>query len=328
MKILIVDDTDYDRDLIAQALKISGHTDLVFAESADKAFQILELDSSESSETEIDIILLDINMPGINGIEACSRIKSVSRFHDIPVIMVTAMIDDDTLKKAYQAGAMDYISKPFRIVELLARVESAFRLKKEIDRHKSQTSDLKAAGELLDEANRMILEVSGIDALTGIYNRHRFDINLELEWRRALREQNHLALIMIDIDYFKNYNDIYGHQAGDVCLTKTAQAIRKQISRGGDLTARYGGEEFMIILPNTNINGASQLAEKIRLAVSDLKIEHSQSKTADHVTISAGVTSTIPKPGVSESILIYESDRALYEAKNGGRNQISIFTAK
>lgn len=162
-----------------------------------------------------------------------------------------------------------------------------------------------------------------LDGLTGLPNRRRFDEYLDQEWRRLRREQVPLSLILCDIDFFKLYNDTYGHQAGDTCLISVASAIAQAVKRPADLVARYGGEEFAVILPNTTQNGALQVAEAIRVAVQDLKIVHSHSLVSQYVTLSLGVATMVPDCDTSPEILLKAADEALYQAKALGRDRVS-----
>ncbi len=173
----------------------------------------------------------------------------------------------------------------------------------------------------LKAANLNLERLATLDSLTGVPNRRKFDGHLSLEWRRMAREQLPLSLILCDIDYFKSYNDTYGHLAGDFCLQQVAQAISRTIRRPADLLARYGGEEFAIILPNTHVEGALQVAEAMRNEVQNLKIAHAQSAVHKYVTISAGVVSLVPQYKVDPSTLITVADKALYQAKEQGRNR-------
>lgn len=181
--------------------------------------------------------------------------------------------------------------------------------------------------ELLEElkkVNAILLHISAVDGLTGLANRRAFDEAMDREWWRSIREKSQIALIMIDIDYFKAYNDVYGHLAGDDCLKKVAQALSKAMRRPADLIARFGGEEFVAILPNTNTDGAMAIAEKMRKSVEDMGEQHSGSPTASFVTISAGVASVIPELGANFAEVISLADLALYNAKQSGRNIVKI----
>jgi diguanylate cyclase (GGDEF)-like protein/PAS domain S-box-containing protein len=173
----------------------------------------------------------------------------------------------------------------------------------------------------LKEANEHLARLSRTDGLTGLANRRHFDERLQSEWLRHRREKQMISLLMFDVDFFKRYNDTYGHQAGDQCLASVAGAIRGQLRRPADLAARYGGEEFAAILPNTAVEGARHVAEAIREAVNRLALPHSASTVADHVTISIGVAAGIPDATSSAEGLLKRADQALYQAKERGRNQ-------
>ncbi len=179
--------------------------------------------------------------------------------------------------------------------------------------------------ELLEElrkANDVLRHASAIDGLTGLANRRQFDEIMDKEWRRAIREQKSISLIMLDIDHFKAYNDNYGHQEGDDCLKKVAAVIAELVKRPADLAARYGGEEFMVVLPGSDIRGAIELGEKLRIAVEVLDVPHAHSSAASVVTISVGASSLVPERGEEPSRLIKLVDTALYAAKRGGRNRV------
>ncbi len=175
-------------------------------------------------------------------------------------------------------------------------------------------------------AEEILKRLSSQDGLTGIANRRYFDKYVEREWRRAIRDNSPIALIICDIDFFKAYNDTYGHQRGDDCLKKIAEVISNAINRPGDMVARYGGEEFVVVLTNTDIKGASFVAEAIRKKVEAMGILHESSSISKVVTISLGVTSTIPGQNTSPDGLIIAADEALYQAKQGGRNRVVIST--
>ncbi|MGR3320208.1 MAG: GGDEF domain-containing response regulator [Candidatus Anammoxibacter sp.] len=316
MRVLIVDDSVDSILLIQNFLQKGGCTDLVTAKSATEAFTYFGMDSSNIETQSADIILMDIVMPGIDGIEAVKRIKAVDVLKEIPVIMVTAQNDDKNLRLAFEAGAIDYITKPIKRVELLARVRSILNLKQETDRRKKLMMELQ-------EANKKLERLSYLDGLTGISNRRLFDMFLDEEWRRCKRDEKCLSLIMTDIDFFKKYNDTYGHQKGDDCLKQVAAALNAVARRPGDLTARYGGEEFVLVLSNTDSSNALILAERYRDAVVSLEIPHGSSEVSDYVTLSLGVATVDSTGGLSAANLIEAADKALYKAKCAGRNRVS-----
>jgi diguanylate cyclase (GGDEF)-like protein len=177
----------------------------------------------------------------------------------------------------------------------------------------------------LQDANKKLQQLAATDGLTQIANRRYFDEIVHQEWQRMKREQQPLSLIIVDIDWFKGYNDHYGHQAGDDCLCQVAQAIAKVTQRPADTLARYGGEEFVILLPNTDTQGAAQIAEEICQTVIGLEIPHPHSSISPYLTVSAGITSLVPSIDLSPDQLLSQADQALYLAKNNGRNQFLIY---
>lgn len=183
----------------------------------------------------------------------------------------------------------------------------------------------KRAEAALQRANEELARLSTTDGLTGLANRRRLDEALQAEWLRSRREEQHVSLLMADVDFFKRYNDTYGHPGGDACLSAVAKAIRSQLRRPSDLAARYGGEEFAVVLPNTDAGGARHVAELVRGAVEGLALPHAASTAADHVTISVGVASLVPRDGVSPGELVRRADESLYRAKEAGRNRVSLY---
>ena len=315
MKIMVVDDSELQRLTMEATLKKGGYEDVILADSASDALAIL------SARTDIDLILLDVVMPDINGIEACGLIKNYPHLKDIPIIIVTAKDDRESLEEAFSAGATDYLVKPPDEIEMRARIRSALSLKAEMDRRKAKERDLLELTQKLASANQMLRRLSVIDPLTAIANRRYFDEVLDQEWKRARREKQDLSLIMIDIDFFKSYNDHLGHQAGDECLKKVAQALSSCLHRPGDLVARYGGEEFGVILPNTNFEGAREIAENMRRRVEELALEHPGPEEGGVVTVSLGFSTVVPAVEIDPQDLVEGADKALYRAKESGRNR-------
>ena len=291
--ILIVDDVPTNIKVLGEALK-SEHK-VRFARNGSKA---LEMAMSSPSP---DLILLDIMMPGMDGYEVCRKLKAEACTKNIPVIFITARDQEEDETKGLELGAVDYITKPFSIPIVKVRVKTHLELKRHRD---------------------MLENLSMLDGLTGISNRRRFDERLEVEWKRARRESSFLSLIMIDIDYFKAFNDHYGHQAGDDCLKSVAITLQSSVNRPADCVARYGGEEFACILPVTDMQGALVVAETLRKNVFTLNIPHAYSPVANSATISLGAASILPASGGTPDVLVEAADKALYHAKESGRNQI------
>ncbi|KAA0687240.1 diguanylate cyclase [Azospirillum brasilense] len=291
-KILVVDDIPSNVHVLSRILK-DDH-DIYFATDGAKA---LELAQSRRP----DLVLLDIMMPGMDGYEVCSRLKADPITRDIPVIFISAKSEVEDETYGLEVGAIDFISKPISPPIVKARVRNHLLLKRQTD---------------------LLRTLSFADGLTGIANRRRFDEVLLREWRRCGRVQLPLSLIMLDVDQFKPYNDHYGHQAGDECLRAVAQFLAEQVMRPGDLIARYGGEEFVCLLPETDEDGAVQVAERLRQTVADRRLPHAVSHVADHVTISLGVATARPMPDDTPDRLTQLADGLLYEAKRAGRNRV------
>ncbi|MPM95342.1 Phytochrome-like protein cph2 [bioreactor metagenome] len=224
--------------------------------------------------------------------------------------MVTASGEVETLERAFAAGAIDFITKPLKKVELLARVRSVLKMKTEMDQRKARETELR--------------RLTSLDGLTSIANRRWFDEFLEATWRQGVKNSQPISLIMLDIDCFKLYNDTYGHLAGDQCLKKVAKAIQSVVSGPFELAARYGGEEFAVILASADLQYAVQIGENARIMVADLNIPHSSSPVVPTVTVSVGVASIVPSLQKMPQELIEAADDALYKAKQSGRNQIQI----
>jgi diguanylate cyclase (GGDEF)-like protein len=290
--VLVVDDAPSNLAILTETLR--DEFDVRIAQSGHEALRIV-------GENPPDLILLDILMPGLNGYEVCRLLKADYATKNIPVIFLTAKGDVADETQGLALGAVDYITKPFTVPVVQARVRAHVELKRR--------------GDLLET-------LSMRDGLTGIANRRRFDEYLDRAWRQALRCANPISLIMADIDDFKAYNDAYGHMAGDACLRAVARALSDALRRPGDLAARFGGEEFAMVLEETTLSGAEHLAETMRLAVRALDMAHSGSRAAPIVTVSLGVACVKPVAGLSPDTLLRAADHMLYQAKLAGRDQV------
>ncbi len=302
-KILVVDDISLNVELLRTYLKSSGYA-VYEAYDGEEALDMVV-------KNEPDLILLDIMMPKINGFEVCKRLKSDLKTQFIPIVMVTALQSIEDKVQGIEAGADDFITKPFNKTELLARVKSLLRIKFLHD-------ELEKKIKQLDEAQKRSQQLAITDGLTGLFNYRYFKEQLAHEINRASRHTLTLSLIMIDIDYFKFYNDTNGHPAGDKVLKQIAKVILNNV-RKIDIAARYGGEEFVVILPETSPESAKIVTEKIRKLVEEEKILHEKKQPNGGLTISLGLAS-YPNDTDNGEKLISIADQRLYKAKQGGRN--------
>jgi diguanylate cyclase (GGDEF)-like protein len=247
-----------------------------------------------------DLILLDVVMPDMGGLEVCRLLKRDPDTREIPIIFVTAQDSAEDETKGLEAGAVDFITKPVNPAVVRARVQTHLTLKAQADQLRSMVF---------------------IDGLTGVANRRRFDECLNVEWNRCRRHNKSLGLFMIDIDHFKKYNDLYGHQAGDICLQQVAAILQEQVGRSYDLVARYGGEEFVCLLPGIKLSNALDKAHKMVQALFDRALPHAASEIAPVVTVSLGVAVTVPDEIRQPGALVAGADAQLYRAKDSGRNR-------
>ena len=247
-----------------------------------------------------DVILLDILMPGVDGYDVITALKNSERTRATPVIFISGLDDAVDEEKGLSLGAADYISKPYSPAIVKLRVRNQIELRNYI---------------------KLIERLSSIDQLTDIPNRRGFDERLTLEWNRAIRDRTPISVLFMDIDYFKNYNDTYGHQQGDVALRTVAQVFTLELKRSVDFIARIGGEEFVVLLTNTDEINAQIVAERLRARIENLQIPL-QNGQFSSITISVGINTLIPTPETLVNDFIHQADNALYVAKNTGRNQV------
>ncbi|MFQ5864148.1 MAG: diguanylate cyclase [bacterium] len=305
--ILVVDDVPVNIQLLTTYLASEGYR-VISAKDGAEAIQSVQEDYP-------DLVLLDVMMPKLNGFEVCKIIKSNEDTHFIPVIMVTALNELEYKLKGLDSGADDFISKPFNKLELLTRVKSLLRIK-------LLNEELKEKVNELQKAHEKLRQLAITDGLTELYNYRYFKEHLQQELNRAQRHNIKVSVAMIDIDYFKHYNDHHGHPAGDMILKDIAHLLKENI-RNIDLAARYGGEEFALVLIETNKASAKIVAEKIRKLVEEYSFAYEENQPNGKLTISVGVA-TFPEDGKEFDSLIKVADKRLYLAKQAGRNVIFV----
>jgi two-component system chemotaxis family response regulator WspR len=311
--VLLVD----DQAMIAEAVRrgLSSEEDIEFHYCQDPTRAI-----GLAAQIKPTVILQDLVMPEIDGLTMVRyfRVDKVSA--KVPIIVLSTNEEASFKSEAFKLGANDYLVKLPDNIELIARIRYHSQAYiNQLERDEAFRA-LKESQEKLAHANRELQKLSSLDSLTGIANRRSFDETLKNEWKRALRSKAPISLIMLDIDFFKLYNDHYGHQGGDDCLKKVARALDSAMHRETDFLARYGGEEFSAVLPNTDLNGALKVAEEMRQAIKALGIEHAKSRVRDIVSISLGVSTVTPQLDSEPETLIAAADQALYKAKEDGRD--------
>lgn len=318
--ILIVDDIPSNIDILSSILGQVGYH-VMIAYSGQSALV-------KSKNHNLDLIMLDILMPDIDGLTVCKQLKENPQTQDIPVIFMTGLSEIKDKVAGFEVGAADYITKPIQYQEVLARVNTHIsiyqlqkQLKEEVEHSNQLTQTLKTKTKELEYANKILEKLANIDGLTCIANRRCLDLHLEKEWANLVHKQKPLALLLIDIDHFKLYNDHYGHQAGDECLQMIANTIEQSLSRPTDLVGRYGGEEFMVLLPNTMQIQAIEIANTIQNNIQYLNIPHIAASRYNRITASIGITSITLYTQETLEQLIEAADKALYSAKNTGRNR-------
>ncbi|MDQ6951077.1 MAG: diguanylate cyclase [Mariprofundales bacterium] len=311
--LLLIDDDPDSRMLLAHLLK--DECRVREAVDGEAGLALIQAQIDEGDGCNIDLVLMDLVMPGIGGIEALRQLKALPLCSDIPVIVLSSEQHEEALIEAFAAGAHDYITKPVRKVNLQARVGAAIRLKREMDLRLQREQELA-------EANGKLKFLAQHDSLTGCANRRYFEDRLSQEWLRMAREGKSLALVMVDIDDFKAYNDHFGHQEGDICLYFIAKVIQSITRRPADLAVRWGGEEFMLLLPDTDIRAACIVADQLLVAIRKRALPHPKARAAPIVTVSLGVASIVVGDNFVPDNLVAAADHALYQAKDGGRNRL------
>ncbi len=318
--VLLVDDQKMVAEAIRRMLDQEDDIEFHFCDTPSRAVQF-------ASELQPTVILQDLVMPDVDGYTLLRFYRANPATASIPVVVLSSKDDPQDKSQAFTNGANDYLVKLPDKIELIARIRAqskSYLAQKERDEAFQQMQklqqELEESNQKLEESNMILQRLSILDGLTGLANRRHFDETLAHEWKLAIREKTPLSIILLDIDFFKKYNDNYGHQGGDDCLRTVSAALNRAIRRPGDFIARYGGEEFVAVLPNTHCKGAEVIAEEMRLFVENEKLVHEYSEASDYVTVSLGIAAMRPATGDKPEVLIEKADKALYKAKGSGRN--------
>ncbi|TWX53080.1 GGDEF domain-containing response regulator [Colwellia hornerae] len=292
--ILIVDDDKANRKMLKELLQEQAK--IIFAKNGKQAKEL-------AKKHLPDLILLDVVMPDISGFEVIDTLKNNDKTMNISVIFITGLANDDDEERGFNLGGCDYIYKPFKPNIVIARVMMHLELIRQ---------------------RKMLDEIAHIDALTGVNNRRKMDLVLKNEVAAIKYKHSNLLVAILDIDYFKQYNDGYGHGAGDVALRQVGQALREIFVRPRDFVARYGGEEFVIVLPDCDKASATIMLSNIVQAIQDKKIKHQYSSVSPQLTVSVGAVVVQSSPSVAVADIMKKADDLLYQAKNDGRNQYCL----
>ena len=315
--VLLVDDQAMIGEAVRRGLAHEENIDFHFCADPHQAI-------AQAIRIKPTVIMQDLVMPGLDGLTLVREYRNHPATQNIPIIVLSTKEDPLIKSAAFSAGANDYLVKLPDNIELVARIRYHSRSYMTLLQRDAAYRALRVSQQQLLDTNLVLQRLMNSDGLTGLSNRRHFDEYLELEWRRAMRDQTQLSLLMIDVDFFKTYNDSFGHVEGDEALRKVAASIREASSRPSDLPARYGGEEFALVLPSTSPGGARLVAEKLRMAVAALKIPHIAPAEGVSLTISIGLSTMTPVQGTDCRQLIMAADKGLYTAKNNGRNQVGI----
>ena len=322
--VLLVD----DQPMVAEGIRrmIADEPDIEFhyCSNPRKALQ-------EATTVKATVILQDLVMPDVDGMTLVRFYRNNPATRNIPVIVLSSKDDPHIKSDAFNQGATDYLVKLPEKVELLARIRAhakSYLAQKERDQAFKSLSKMQEQLEIMNKelarSNQELQRLSSLDGLTGVANRRQFDETLAQECQRAFRTNMPLSLIFADIDFFKRYNDHYGHQAGDDTLKKVANALARTVHRPADLVSRYGGEEFVMVLPDTTLDGAIAVADKVLDSVRALNIPHENTEDNDKVTLSIGVATLNPRDKNNPKMLVEAADKALYHAKATGRDRVEV----
>jgi two-component system chemotaxis family response regulator WspR len=317
--VLLVDDQAF----VAHAVRrlLAGLPDIDFHYCADPSEAI-----EQANRIRPSVILQDLVMPSVDGLDLVKLYRSNPATAETPILVLSSEENPVVKSEAFAVGANDYLVKLPDRIELIARIRYHSKAHSNRIQRDEAFRALRESQRQLMEANIELQRLTSVDALTGLMNRRFFDSCIHEEWEKAAAAQSPLSLLLIDVDDFKQYNDIHGHLVGDEVLRKVAEALRTKSSRKADCVARFGGEEFGIILPATRTEGAQTLGEIYCRGVEALKFAHNGTGARGFLTVSVGGASTVPSRGESFMDLISAADRVLYQAKKAGKNRVVTCT--
>ena len=327
MNILIIEDIEAVAASLGAVLGAEGYKKVNFVGSAEEAFAFLGLDENTPPGDEVDLVLMDIMLPGIDGIDACRHVKSFKQFEDLPIIMVTASESSEDLYQAFEAGAVDFIVKPVKKLELLARVNSIMRLKHEMDRRKLWEKKLLETTVQLNEAKQALKKLESRENNHQCVNDNRsFNEVFRGEWELAAQKESPISLLMINIDCFAKHGELCSPELEENCMGRFTEALCEAMKqkRPGDFMARYGCDDFVVVLPTTDVSGALKVAEKIHSQLKMVTIDKANGAGPTKLAVSIGVASAMPSKQSSTKILIAAADEALYMAKKEGGSRIRL----
>lgn len=307
--VLVVDPSSENRALICECLSQLPNIRTMATGNGEQALRIFR-------ESQPSLVLLDTTLAGMDGIALTRKIRTWEQGNNetgvspwTPIVFLSSVTDEHLLAEGILAGGDDFLCKPVSEVVLLAKVRAMLRIS--------------TRQQEICKVHRQLKDIAILDSLTGIPNRRHFDDTLSAEWKRCIRTETPLSIVISDVDFFKQFNDIYGHQAGDVCLKAVASSLSESLFRVEDTVARYGGEEFVAILPGTDASGAYAVAERMRQSARDLHIPHERGIDG-RVSCSFGVASTRPSVDKAPLQLLRTADAGLYAAKRAGRNRVAL----
>jgi diguanylate cyclase (GGDEF)-like protein len=328
MSIVVYDHDEENLKSFKTLLEESGHLDAFTTNQLAQLKSMMGLGSDTlvqalgpAVRVQATLLIIDVD-EGEVALDFLRLLKSDLRYKDIPIVVTSESDFEQNIRTAYAYGANDFIRKPLNLGETKARIHASLRLNHEIDRRKARENEITEIANQLRDLTQVLMKLSLIDPLTGVANRRAFDQTTDQEFKRAKRSKKAISILLFDVDHFKLYNDHYGHPAGDLCLRTLAQEVQSTIKRPGDMLARYGGEEFAIVLPETDVQGAFVIADRILKGIEKLGIRHEYNSVAPVVTVSVGAaTFNGYVADFSAEMLVEMADKALYEAKRQGRNR-------